>query len=74
MPYTVTVQTPLNETTTELPFPTAKTAAYAALLIYRCQAEQPTARTIENFLLNKHCTCIKWSNQFHTLHISIRRI
>ena len=72
--YFVTLQTPLNETTTEFPFPTAKTAAYAALLIYRANAERPTTMKVENFLLTKCCSCIKWSNQFHTVHISIRRV
>ena len=41
--FIVTLYTPENGGKTILPFPTAKTAAQAALLIYLATAEQPTA-------------------------------
>ena len=72
--YIVTLYTPLNGAKTILPFPTAKTAAYAALLIYRVNAEQPTAKTVHHFLITKGVTRLSWSNALHTIHIDIERI
>lgn len=71
--YIVTLYTPLNGGKTILPFPTARAAANAALLIYRATAEQPTAASQDTFMLKRHCTRLTWSINLATIHIEICR-
>jgi len=71
--FVVTLYTPENGGKTILPFPTARTAAQAALLIYRATAEQPTAASLDTFMLGRHCTRLVWSNALRTIHIGIYR-
>ncbi len=71
--FIVTLYTPENGGKTILPFPTAKTAAQAALLIYRATAEQPTAASLQNFMLKRYCNRLTWSSRLHTIHIKICR-
>jgi len=71
--YILTLYTPKNGGKTILPFPTAKNAASAALLIYRTTAEQPTAANIDTFMLKRSCTRLSWSNNLRTIHIEIYR-
>jgi len=71
--YIVTLYTPENGAKSIFPFPTIKTAAQAALLIYRATAEQPTATSIDTFLLGRQASAISWSNALRTIHIEIRR-
>ena len=71
--YIVTLYTPENSTKTTVPFPTAKIAAYAALLIYRVNAEQPTAMGVHHFLITKGVARLSWSNALRTIHIDIEK-